>query len=94
MKLPKELEQRRDELDRKYLNDPANYYPLIKGHYDGFNACWEELAPVVEALKEMEPILYKLRDNFDSEKNSMRQATRVLELTGIVRQALAKLGLK
>jgi len=61
--LPIALAKRRDELAFKYLgaaNFHDNYgYPLGESEVvalkDGFNLCYQEMAPLIEALEEIVP---------------------------------------
>lgn len=59
IEMPKRLQERRDELSNKhieshyphYIGSDHNLDPTYMDYEAGFNACWEELAPVVGALE-------------------------------------------
>lgn len=81
MEMPKALQEKRDE------RASTEYQELgYETFTSGFNACWEELAPVVEKVKEIEGIAD--HDQYLSASERQVALGRILVKA---RQALAKL---
>lgn len=78
MKMPKRLEEKRDELYNKSLNalDKKAGTWCGEGICLGFNACWEELAPEIERYEDME---YRFSCYLDHTTQSMSKTNYTKE---------------
>ena len=94
MTLPDKLAKRRDELARIYFRDAPAEREEMMCFKDGFRTCFEELAPLIEALKFYADVnTYK--DSVDEPAPIVNDMTIGPNDFGYkAREALAKIGIE
>lgn len=76
MKMPKRLQERRDRLRMQPEKWEAPCCECAHDFDNGFNACWQELAPVVEALDELVDIVRGVIEDGDKVDSFTTQPAR------------------